>query len=491
VGHPTTKSSNPDTLAKNEMSFASYIYISAFLPAVCLGFWLIQVRRPDRALWYLTIASGIFYVYWNPRDLIIAGISVIANFFAAKLLLSRKRSYWLFISAIVGNLLALGYYKYFAFLLGLIKPDLGMIHIVLPLGISFFTFTQIAYLADCWGAKIKKEQHIVRDYLLFVSFFPHLIAGPILHHSDVFGQIHGGFRADREVKIATGLLVFSIGLFKKVVIADNLSLIVKPIFSLADGGMSVASDQAWIGAVAYALQLYFDFSGYSDMAVASALFIGFRIPFNFFSPYQATSVIEFWRRWHITLSRFLRDYLYIPLGGNKKGEGRRYLNVFVTMLLGGIWHGAGINFVIWGALHGFFIVVNHFWRDCVVTAVPTIGRSKILSLPSYVLTMLCVLLGWVFFRSETVAGALEIAEHMFWPPSISFPHGLSVSAQQTTLIVVAGLVATTLPNSRQIHDWSISVNVHRRWLVGAVAGVLFAIAFVSISSDSPFLYFQF
>jgi alginate O-acetyltransferase complex protein AlgI len=474
------------------MSFASYIYITAFLPATCLGFWLIQQNRPNVALWYLTIASAVFYAYWNPRDLLIAGISVVANYFAAKFILQQNRLVPLFIAAIALNLLALGYYKYLTFVLGLVRPELSAAHSVsLPLGISFFTFTQIAYLADCWSGKIKSEQHVPRDYFLFVSFFPHLIAGPILHHSDVFRQFRGGFRADRRVKIATGFILFSIGLFKKVIIADNLSLVVTPIFSLADAGGTIASNQAWIGALAYALQIYFDFSGYSDMAVASALLIGFKIPFNFNSPYRATSLIEFWRRWHITLSRFLRDYLYIPLGGNQKGPSRRYLNIFVTMLLGGIWHGAGVNFVIWGALHGFFIVVNHLWRDYVVATIPIIGRSKFMLVPAYVLTMACVLLGWVFFRSETPTGASILAERMFWLPSMYFTDGPSITPQQFSLILIAILIATSLPNSGQIHDWSLSREANRPWTVGIAAGAIFAIAFVAISPDSPFLYFQF
>ena len=473
------------------MSFASYVYLLAFLPAASLGFWLIQRKNLGSALWYLTIASAIFYVYWNPRDLIIAGCSVTANYFAARAILVQKRPLWLFVAAIGGNLLALGYYKYLAFVLGLISPALGSAyHVSLPLGISFFTFTQIAYLADCWAGKIKAEEHDPRHYFLFVSFFPHLIAGPILHHRDLFSQFLGGFRADRQLKIATGIVLFSIGLFKKVMIADNLSLIVRPIFGLADGGSAVTSTQAWVGASAYALQLYFDFSGYSDMAVASALFVGFKIPFNFYSPYQATSIIEFWRRWHITLSRFLRDYLYIPLGGNRKGGPRRYLNVFITMLLGGIWHGAGINFVIWGALHGVFILVNHIWRDHVVAALPGLDRSRLVTVPSYLLTMLCVLLGWVFFRAETVTGALTLAKQMFLMRSMSLA-ALPITSQQVSLIFFAGLIAIALPNSRQIHDWLISGEGVKYWFVGVAAGVLFALAVVSISADSPFLYFQF
>jgi alginate O-acetyltransferase complex protein AlgI len=473
------------------MSFASYVYLLAFLPTTCLGFWLIQRAHLSRALWYLTAASAVFYVYWNPRDLLIAGCSVIANYLVAKIILERKKPTWLFVAAIGGNLLALGYYKYLAFLLGLISPSLGSAYRVsLPLGISFFTFTQIAYLADCWAGKIKSDEHGARSYFLFVSFFPHLIAGPILHHSDLFPQFNGGFRADRRLKIATGIIIFSIGLFKKVIIADNLSLIVQPIFQLADSGIIVTASQAWVGALAYALQLYFDFSGYSDMAVASALFIGFKIPFNFYSPYRAASIIEFWRRWHITLSRFLRDYLYIPLGGNRRGSTRRYLNIFITMLLGGVWHGAGINFVIWGALHGVFIVVNHLWRDYVVAAFPVLGRSKLIAFPAHVLTMACVLFGWVFFRSETVKGACILAGQMLRPPGWSFAD-LPITPHEALLLFVAGLIATTLPNSREIHDWSLSGAGTKHWAIGVAVGVLFAMAFVSISADSPFLYFQF
>ena len=474
------------------MSFASYIYILGFLPATCLAFWFIQRKSLSSALWSLTIASGIFYTYWNPRDLIIASFSVVLNYFAAKFLLEWNRPRWVFYTAIIGNLLVLGYYKYLTFLIELVSPELAAMHrVYLPLGISFFTFTQIAYLADCWAGKINPEQHVPRDYFLFVSFFPHLIAGPILHHSDVFSQFRGGFRTDRNQKIGTAIVLFSIGLFKKAVIADNLSLIVAPIFSLADKNAQVTSTQAWSAALAYALQIYFDFSGYSDMAVASALLIGFKIPFNFNSPYKAASIIEFWRRWHMTLSRFLRDYVYIPLGGNRNGIVRRYYNIYITMLLGGIWHGAGINFVIWGALHGLFIVVNHIWRDYFIDRIPIIARSKLFLPLPYMLTMACVLLGWLFFRAETTSGALTLAEHMFWAPSVSFAGGLQSDPKQLGLILCAGFIATAFPNSLQIYGWCLSGEIHQRWPVGVGAGVLFAIAFVSISADSPFLYFQF
>ncbi len=248
----------------------------------------------------------------------------------------------------------------------------------------------------------------------------------------------------------------------------------------------MTSGQAWVGSIAYALQLYFDFSGYSDMAVASALFIGFRIPFNFDSPYKAMSIIEFWRRWHITLSRFLRDYLYIPLGGNRRGDARRYFNIFVTMLLGGIWHGAGVTFVIWGALHGTFIVINHLWRDRVVSRLSWLDNSTIFSAASYALTMLCVLIGWIFFRSETVGGAILVTTGLF-----HLPVDCPITPQQGYLIGISAAIAALMPNSKQIHDWLMSGSDVQYWTLGFAAAAIFVIAFVSISVDLPFLYFQF
>jgi D-alanyl-lipoteichoic acid acyltransferase DltB (MBOAT superfamily) len=471
------------------MAFSSYIYILAFLPITCLMFWSLQRRSVSLALWALVAASALFYVYWDPRDILVAGASFAGNYFAAGWILKSSRGKLALSISVAANLLALGYFKYASFILGLFDPALGSrIRIGLPLGISFFTFTQIAYLADCYAGRVRPDQHRWRDYLTFVSFFPHLIAGPILHHANLIPQLNGEFRRQRGRKIATGLVLFSIGLFKKIIIADQLGLIANPLFDAADRGVSLGAEHAWAGAIAYALQIYFDFSGYSDMAVASALFVGIRIPFNFNSPYKAASVIDFWRRWHITLSTFLRGYLYIPLGGNRRGPGRRYLNVFATMLLGGIWHGAGVNFVIWGALHGLFIVTNHLWRDLAAPRLQALVRSPAWAPAAYVLTMACVLFAWIFFRARTSHGAFTILGQMLTPGGAA---GASLTLRSLLLLSAAGLLAGLAPNTWRIHDWILADQSRRAGWVGAVAGGLFAIAFVAISADSPFLYFQF
>ncbi|MHB8285475.1 MAG: MBOAT family O-acyltransferase, partial [Caulobacteraceae bacterium] len=408
---------------------------------------------------------------------------------AARWILTTSRPKRALTLSVAADLMALGYFKYAGFAVGLIDPALGgRIRIHLPLGISFFTFTQIAYLVDCYAGRVRADQHRWRDYLTFVSFFPHLIAGPILHHANLIPQLQGAFRRNGGRKVAAGLVLFAIGLFKKVLIADPLGLIANPIFDAADHGLRLSAAQAWTGAGAYALQIYFDFSGYSDMAVASALFVGLHIPFNFNSPYKAGSIIEFWRRWHITLSSFLRDYLYIPLGGNLRGPIRRYLNVFLTMLLGGLWHGAGVNFVIWGALHGGYIVVNHLWRDLAAPRLQALVKSRLWPPTSYLLAMACVLFAWVFFRARTPQGALTLLGQMLTPGGVADG---PVAARSLLLLVAASLVAGMAPNSWRIHDWVLADRPRRAVWAGALAGGFFAMAFIAISADSPFLYFQF
>jgi D-alanyl-lipoteichoic acid acyltransferase DltB (MBOAT superfamily) len=473
----------------DRMPFSSYIYIVAFLPIACLVFWALQRRHLSAALWSLIAAAAVFYVYWHPPDIVVALGSFVSNFLLAQWIMATRRPNLALGLAIAGNLLLLGYFKYTGFVVGVFSPAIAaQLHIFLPLGISFFTFTQIAYLCDCHAGKVTRAQHTWRDYLTFVSFFPHLIAGPILHHATIMPQLQGGFRRDWQRKLGAGLVLFAIGLFKKVVIADHLSDIANPVFAMADAGHAVGFGSAWMGALAYTLQIYFDFSGYSDMAVASALFVGFNIPFNFNSPYQAGSIIEFWKRWHITLSSFLRDYLYVPLGGNRRGTARRYLNVFVTMLLGGVWHGAGWTFIIWGALHASFIVINHLWRDFGSPRLPGLRRNTAWRAAGYATTMLCVLVAWVFFRAQTASGAVSLIGQMASPDAAGVA---GFSERAAMMLLLGGLLAGFAPNSWRIHDRLMATErLHWGW-IGTAAGVAFAIAFVSVSIDSPFLYFQF
>ena len=272
---------------------------------------------------------------------------------------------------------------------------------MLPLGISFFTFTQIAYLVDIYRAEPAGASY--PKYLLFVTFFPHLIAGPILHHRETMSQFGRRLTPTAE-NFAVGLTIFAIGLFKKVILADGIAPYVAPVFDAAAQGKSLTLLEAWSGALAYTLQLYFDFSGYSDMAIGLARLFGVTFPLNFASPYKATSIIDFWRRWHMTLSRFLRDYLYIPLGGNRRGPARRYANLMITMLLGGLWHGAGWTFVIWGGLHGLYLVINHLWR----AAGLRIGSRALAG----AVTFIAVVIAWVFFRASSVEAASHILAGM-------------------------------------------------------------------------------
>lgn len=480
------------------MSFSSYQFVFLFLPLTVFLFWIVQRKSVPAALWLLSFASLVFYVQWNPRDVVIAGMSVLFNYFAArKILQNSKNQKYVFIAAIATNLVVLGYFKYLGFIVQLVQMPLGsqaveLSKIVLPLGISFFTFTQIAYLADCYAKKIALREHNPRDYILFVSFFPHLIAGPILHHRSIIPQFHGEFQLQRRTKMTAGAVMFVIGLFKKVMIADHFSMIASPIF-LEAGGHPLSSLTAWQGALAYTLQIYFDFSGYSDMAVGSALLVGMHIPFNFFSPYKATSIIEFWRRWHISLSTFLRDYLYVPLGGNRHGTLRRYLNVFITMVLGGIWHGAGMNFVIWGALHGAFIMVNHAWRDFFAARFTYQAFRVPGNILSHLLTMLAVVVAWVFFRADNVATATAMVRAMVMAPIDIFSYPALPSMTFEAMAIILGFACTSLlPNSRQMHDWIFQGSSRQIGVpIGFACGIATAFSIIFMSANSPFLYFNF
>src|ERR1700761_7294189 len=346
------------------MLFSSYTFLFQFLPATALAFAAARRHSPRAGILVLAGASLFFYGAWKPTYLLLLLASIGANFSLGLLMENPLRRRSVGMLGVTLNLALLCYFKYTGFLLGSIHALTGVplpfVNVVLPLGISFFTFQQIAYLVDVMrGAKVERD---IVAYALFVSFFPHLIAGPLVHHAEMIPQFKRGRTGRSSVLAARGLAIFAAGLFKKVVIADNLAQFVSPVFAHLDAGGGVTTSWAWLATLAYTLQIYFDFSGYSDMAVGLALLFGIRLPVNFRSPYKAASIIEFWRRWHITLSRFLRDYLYIPLGGNRLGEQRRYLNLAVTMLLGGLWHGAGWTFLIWGGLHGVYLCANHLWQ---------------------------------------------------------------------------------------------------------------------------------
>jgi alginate O-acetyltransferase complex protein AlgI len=393
------------------MLFNTKLFIFGFLPFAIGGFLSVGRfgRRP--ALCWVLFCSLVFYAWWKPALVILLTASILVNFLlGGRLSNPGRRRFWL-VCGLGFNLGLLGCFKYAKFflsMLGFADPFGG---IVLPLGISFFTFQQIMYLVDTERGDIQAVPFL--DYACFVAFFPHLIAGPIVrprHILPQFAEIQA-LSAWRE-RLAAGLEIFLLGLAKKLVLADGLARFADPGFAAAAGNDSITLIEAWVALLAYTLQIYFDFSGYSDMAIGLARMFGIHFPINFNSPYKARNISDFWRRWNITLSTFLREYLYIPLGGNRHGEVRRILNLMLTMLLGGLWHGAALRFVLWGGLHGAFLVI-HGWSKRLGLRFP--------ALVSWLLTLVCVMLAWVPFRASDFAAAKEFYRGLFGLNGIAIP----------------------------------------------------------------------
>jgi alginate O-acetyltransferase complex protein AlgI len=412
------------------MLFNSFEFLLVFLPVALAGFfYATKYSFPAKRLIWLVLASLFFYAFSNPLNLPILIACIAFNFGIGLLLSNASRRRKLILALGIGvNILALALFKYLAFgvetlnaltSLGLTVPD-----VVLPLAISFIVFQQIAFLVDVYQGKTA-EKNFLR-FCAFATFFPQLIAGPISHHREIAPQFEADTFRLTSHNVMIGLTLLLAGLCKKVLIADNIAPYVNGIFALADAGRSVHFLEAWAAAIGYTFQLYFDFSGYTDMATGVARMFGIVLPLNFLSPYKSASIIDFWRRWHITLSRFLRDYIYIPLGGSRKGPLRRYLNLFITMLIGGLWHGAGWTFIMWGALHGFYLVINHGWRALLKT-IPRLQviHSRFGKAPSYLFTFGAVSISWVFFRASTFDGALRILQGMTGENGLQLPKAIA------------------------------------------------------------------
>lgn len=415
------------------MLFNSAVFLFAFLP-VTLAAYYIVLRYAGRqaAQVCLLAASLFFYGWWNPVYLALLVPLAAFNYVIGGRLLDKKERP-LLVLGIAVNLLVLGYYKYAAFFVTNLNELAGLslpvARVILPLGISFFTFQKIAFLVDCWRGEVGRERSWV-SFGLFVAFFPQLIAGPIVHHREMMPQFDKAKRFSAQA-LATGLCLLVIGLFKKTVIADGLDAYATPLFEIAKA-RPLQAVEAWTAMLTYTFQIYFDFSGYSDMALGLGKMFGVRLPVNFFSPYKARSIVDFWRRWHMTLSRFLRDYLYIPLGGNRKGKGRRYVNLLLTMLLGGLWHGAAWTFVIWGAMHGVYLVIAHAWHRFGFALNAWAGR---------VLTFMAVAVAWVFFRADSVQTATSILSAL-----ADFGDGFAVTGSRNPLRPLFGAaMANRLP----------------------------------------------
>lgn len=494
------------------MLFSSPEFIFYFLPIVFVSY-LLLVRWGGKSASgaFLAAASLFFYAWWKPiyLPLILASIGVnyaLTRFFLVNPELSiGRRKLWLTVG-IVFNLGLLGYFKYSWFVVetaaAIVGSDFRIEPLLLPLAISFFTFQQIAFLVDAWKGEVKEFRF--SNYVLFVSFFPQLIAGPIVHHREMMPQFEDEKRARWPgwQNLEQGLRIFLIGLGKKLILADSLAI-------YANAGWGDANElqlwAAWATTLCYTFQLYFDFSGYSDMALGAARFFGIHLPINFNSPYKARNIQDFWSRWHMTLSRWLKEYLYIPLGGNRKGSLLTYRNLFLTFLLGGIWHGAGWTFVIWGALHGVGCIVHRFWSKL----------GKTIPLPiGWVMTFFYVHIGWVFFRASNVGDAWAMLKAMFGlngveaiPPMTEFLQyfgGLqwlcsaeTSGTQEMTIplyvllwVVLSFGIAVGFRNG-------VETTLKHKIKYPLINGLLFALlalacALFSIrAQESPFLYFNF
>lgn len=515
------------------MLFSTYTFLLFFLPVVLAGFYFFGWLHWRCGTAWLTAAGLVFYAWWKPDPvkpwtpafLILILLSCSLNYLCGNTIArstSPKIRRLLVTMGVAANLLLLLYFKYLGIFATWSHALTGwpstIPHLVLPLAVSFFTFLQIAFLVDVFRGD--KTGYSFGDYLLFVTFFPHLIAGPLVHHRELISQFKPRITKPNPRHLAVGFTVLAIGLFKKVVIADNLAETATPIFQFAAAGTRALSmGEAWAGALAYSMQIYFDFSGYSDMAIGISYLFGLRLPLNFHSPYKSASIIEFWGRWHMTLSRFLRDYLYIPLGGNRRGPARRYANLMTTMLLGGLWHGAGITYVLWGALHGLYLCINHVW-----TANRTkLGWKPLPKLLASLITFLAVVFAWVPFRSGgfelSSAGNAKLAWDItarfyhamlipqgtpFWTPEAG---GDIMKAQRAFRPLVYGLaIAFLLPNTQQFlgrfsphfRTSAQPPDFQRRWwgwrpipLAAVFVFVIFLLVTLKIDQGGEFIYFQF
>ena len=494
------------------MLFNSYVFLFVFLPLTWALFrFACSKRLPDVALALLTVASLAFYSYWNPPFVFLILFSILFNYSWGRLIeRSEGKKSWLYVGVAV-NLALIGYFKYANFFITNLA-HLGGLNwmsrdIFLPLGISFFTFQQIAYLIDC--RKGLAREHSFTHYALIVSFFPQLIAGPIVRYDEIMPQFSRLRTFGLSYRnLAMGLTLLTLGLFKKLVIADTFSPWVAAVF---DSGDKLTLFEGWCGALCYTFQIYFDFSGYSDMALGLGRLFNIELPINFDSPYKATSIIDFWRRWHISLSSFLKDYLYFPLGGSRKGKMRRYANLMATMLLGGLWHGASWNFVVWGGLHGLYLSVNHGLRAAGSQKLPASLRAVV----GWLLTSLAVVVGWVFFRATSFSRAWEILRSMagangaVLPPNymplawgrrllaslgveISYPTTWAITGGRNEIFLLGFvlLLVVMAPNS---YEWVRSRFQRKRftarWAV-AIGGLL-AVSLCFLNRISEFLYFQF
>jgi len=468
------------------MVFSSYVFILAFLPIVVIVYYLLShIQNSLFQRLFLIAASLFFYGYYNVRYLVLILASIAVNYvLAVGIQRSEGRKAKLFfLLGILFNVGLIGYYKYYDFFVGNINAVFGtgftLKHILLPLGISFFTFQQLSFLVSVYRGEERVGQ--LRDYCLFVSFFPQLVAGPIVLYSEMMPQFKDEKRRYFDAdNFGAGIYLFSIGLFKKAAVADTLAFFADAGFGMTDLGLAAA----WLTSISYTLQIFFDFSGYSDMAIGLGKMFNIDIPINFRKPYESESITEFWRRWHITLGRALSTYVYRPLGGNRKGLPRTCFNLFITFLVSGLWHGAAWTFVLWGSLHGAFVVVERVFKEK-FERIP--HRVRVAA------TFLIVNVLWVLFRAENFGQAAEVYKGMFHFGNLSGLHELvlATNSMMDSLINLV-LVAVFIPVLMKLNCISPEASDFRPCRRSAVqAAVFFMLAFLCLSRETVFIYFNF
>jgi alginate O-acetyltransferase complex protein AlgI len=505
------------------MLFNSPEFLFCFLPITLFAFALVR-RAEHKALAHgvLLCASLFFYAWWDVAYLPLLLLSIAGNFALAKLMWWKPVARpWCLAAGVALNIGLLAHYKYSAFLLSDVLGFPGVVSDTgltgLPLGISFFSFQQLAWLFD--AARANAERTSLPVYAVFVSFFPQLIAGPIVHHKELVPQLTSPqLGCVPASTFAAGFSLFTLGLFKKVVIADFFAPTADVAFRMCSEQQLIQCHQAWTGLASYMCQIYFDFSGYSDMALGLGLLFGIALPINFASPYKATDMADFWRRWHITLSQFLRDFVYIPLGGNRAGLPRQMINVVCTMAVGGLWHGAGYTFLAWGLLHGVLLAVVYFHRTMRAAFPATWLR---LGGSSRLLTFLAVMMTWVLFRADSLSSGGFMYLNLLLPVgSILEQAGLitTVTAQPITHVpaigkttvcaaVLALLGCLALPSTAQLfHEYlggvtkemprgrlvrALAWRPSTAWAIATGTAFSFAVADMLAASPSAFLYFQF
>jgi alginate O-acetyltransferase complex protein AlgI len=513
------------------MLFNSYAFIFLFMPITVVGYYLIANRSHSWAIFWLVLASIFFYGYWSLYSLPILSGSVCLNYWLGKKLVNReiKNRQFVLVAAIILNLACLGYFKYANFFVSNtnllrslmdLKP-INTLDVVLPIGISFFTFTQIAFLIDSYQNKVNEQNFL--KYILFVTFFPHLIAGPVIHHKQMMPQFSDINIFSMNAKnFFFGITIFVIGLAKKILLADPLGRYADLMYNGVSFGNHPQIMESWLGSLAYSFQLYFDFSGYSDMAVGLSLFFGIWLPFNFNSPFKATSIIDFWQRWHISLTKYIGEYLYTPitLKFMRLAQGKpKILEILYSLILPtcliflilGFWHGANWTYVVFGGMHGLYIVINHLWRKVFPMpnkkAIEKKAYGEVKKISSWALTFLAVNFSFVMFRSDSISAAFAIYKSMFgidgspiqeFSGAFEFLQELLMQvwlkAELIGLIVIGFLIVTLLPSSSELafNQNSKKIRVLANGYIRAIfLSALFVMSLMHLSKNSSFLYFQF